>query len=257
MKSSGRGQGRSPPRQRGSARPLPPGAPCGTAPIPQGVVPALRERGGRLGAQIDHVPRKSPNPRAAPGWAGARVFALGHSTRPIEELLALLRGAGAIAVADVRTIPRSRANPQYEGPVLARALARAGIGYVHLPRLGGLRHPRKGSENGAWRNASFRGYADHMQTPEFEAGLSELKELAAAGPVALLCAEAVPWRCHRSLIADALLARGVVVQHVIAPGRTRPHALTPFARVEGRRVTYPEEAPAPRRARVGRRSAGR
>jgi len=212
----------------------------------------LRVRGGRRGAHIDQVPRKPPPLRAAPGWAGARVLALGHSTRPIEELLALLQGAGAVAVADVRTIPRSRANPQYEGPALARALARAGIGYVHLPRLGGLRHPRKGSENGAWRNDSFRGYADHMQTPEFESGLAELKDLAAAGPVALLCAEAVPWRCHRSLIADALLARGVVVQHVTGPGRTRPHALTPFARIEGRRVTYPAEAPAPRRRSSGR-----
>jgi len=145
-------------------------------------------------------------------------------------------------VADVRTIPRSRANPQYEGPALAAALARVGIGYAHLPRLGGFRHPRPGSENDAWRNASFRGYADHMQTPEFEAGLAELRDLAAAGPVALLCAEALPWRCHRSLLADALLARGVVVQHLTGSGRTRPHALTPFARVRGRRVTYPVRA---------------
>ena len=145
-------------------------------------------------------------------------------------------------VADVRTIPRSRANPQFEGPALSGALARAGIGYAHLPRLGGLRHPKKGSPNGAWRNASFRGFADYMQTPDFEAGLAELQGLAAEGPVALLCAEAVPWRCHRSLIADALLARGVVVQHVTGPGRTRPHVLTPFARLQGRRVTYPAQA---------------
>ncbi|WP_248353339.1 DUF488 domain-containing protein [Anaeromyxobacter oryzae] len=183
-------------------------------------------------------------PRAAPGWGGARVFALGHSTRPIEELVELLRAAGVVTVADVRTIPRSRANPQFEQGALSRALAAAGIGYAHLPLLGGLRHARKGSPNGAWRNASFRGYADHMSTPEFEEGLRALAALARSGPVALLCAEAVPWRCHRSLIADALLARGVVVEHVTGKGRWRPHRLTPFARVEGRRVTYPPPAAA-------------
>ncbi len=181
--------------------------------------------------------------RAAPGWGRARVLALGHSTRPLEELVGLLRGCGVVTLADVRTIPRSRANPQFEGPTLARALADAGIGYVHLPALGGLRHARKDSlENAGWRNASFRGYADHMQTPEFEEGLCQLRALAREGPVAVMCAEAVPWRCHRSLLADALLARGVVVEHVVGPGRTRPHRLTPFARLEGRRVTYPAPA---------------
>ena len=179
--------------------------------------------------------------RAAPGWGRARVFAIGHSTRPIEEFVALVRDAGVATVADVRTIPRSRANPQFEGPALARALAAAGIGYVHLPRLGGLRHARRGSENAAWRNASFRGYADHMQTPEFEEGLCELRAVAQTGPVAIMCAEAVPWRCHRSLLADALAARGVLVQHIVGKGRTAPHRLTPFARIQGRRVTYPAE----------------
>ncbi len=188
-------------------------------------------------------------PRAAPGWAGARVLAIGHSTRPIDELVGLLRAAGVRCLADVRTIPRSRANPQFEGPALARSLARAGIRYVHLPKLGGLRRARRDSPNAAWRNASFRGYADHMGTPEFEAGLLELRELARDGPVAVMCAEAVPWRCHRALLADALWARGVVVEHVVGPGRTRPHRLTPFARVEGRRVTYPP-GPAPASARA-------
>ncbi|HET7825996.1 MAG TPA: DUF488 domain-containing protein [Anaeromyxobacter sp.] len=188
------------------------------------------------------VPQAKPAlPRAAPGWGRARVFAIGHSTRPIDELVELLRAAGVATVADVRTIPRSRANPQYEGPALARALAAAGIGYVHLPRLGGLRHARKDSPNGAWRNASFRGYADHMQTPEFEEGLCELRGVAKAGPVAVLCAEAVPWRCHRSLLADALAARGVLVQHIVGKGRTSPHRITPFARIRGRQVTYPAE----------------
>jgi len=178
-------------------------------------------------------------PRAAPGWGKAQVLAVGHSTRPSAELVELLRGAGVVTLADVRTIPRSRANPQYEGAALSRALAEAGIGYVHLPALGGLRRARKDSPNGAWRNTSFRGYADHMATPEFEEGLVQLRALARDGPVAIMCAEAVPWRCHRSLIADALLARGVVVQHIVGRGRTRPHRLTPFARIAGRQVTYP------------------
>ena len=120
----------------------------------------------------------------------ARVLAVGHSTRPAAELVELLLAAGVVTLADVRTIPRSRANPQVEGPALARTVAAAGIRYAHLPALGGLRHARKGSPNGAWRNASFRGYADHMQTPEFEEGLCQLRALAKAGPVALLCAEA-------------------------------------------------------------------
>lgn len=191
--------------------------------------------------------------RAAPGWGGARVLAIGHSTRPLGELLALLDAAGVRTLADIRTVPRSRANPQYDGRALAAALERAGVRYVHLPRLGGLRRARKDSANGAWRNASFRGYADHMGTPEFAEGLRELRDLARDGPVAIMCAEAVPWRCHRSLVADALAAHGVVVEHVTGPGRTRPHRLTPFARVEGRRVTYPAppsgaDAAAPRGA---------
>jgi uncharacterized protein (DUF488 family) len=180
--------------------------------------------------------------RAAPGWGQARVLAIGHSTRPIEELVELLQGAGVRTLADVRTIPRSRANPQFAGDALAGALDLARIAYVHLPVLGGLRRARRDSPNGGWRNASFRGYADHMLTPEFEEGLCQLRALAKDGPVALMCAEAVPWRCHRSLIADALLARGVVVEHIAGRGRTQPHRLTPFARIDGRTVTYP---PAP------------
>ncbi len=187
--------------------------------------------------------RSATRLRAAPGWGRARVLAIGHSTRPIGELVAWLSAAGVVTLADVRTIPRSRANPQFEGPTLARTLARAGIRYVHLPRLGGHRHARKGSdENAAWRNASFRGYADHMQTPEFEEGLVELRTLAHDGPVAVMCAEAVPWRCHRSLLADALFARGVVVEHIVGKGRTRPHRLTPFAVTERREVRYPASA---------------
>jgi uncharacterized protein (DUF488 family) len=178
-------------------------------------------------------------PRAAPGWGRARILAIGHSTRPVAELVDLLRSSDVVTLADIRTIPRSRANPQYEGAALARTLGEAGVRYVHLASLGGLRRARKDSPNGAWRNAGFRGYADHMQTPEFEEGLFHLRTLAKDGPVAIMCAEAVPWRCHRSLVADALHARGVVVEHIVGRGRTRPHRLTPFARVEGRSVTYP------------------
>jgi uncharacterized protein (DUF488 family) len=201
-------------------------------------------------------------PRAAPGWGGAQVFAVGHSTRPIEELLALLEAAGVSTLADIRTVPRSRANPQFEGRELACSLEGAGIAYAWLPRLGGLRRPRKDSLNGAWRNASFRGYADHLATPEFSEGLRELSALAHRGPVAVMCAEAVPWRCHRSLLADALLARGVTVQHITGPGKWRPHRLTPFARIEGRRVSYPAaertpSAPAQSASATRRRNASR
>lgn len=181
--------------------------------------------------------------RAAPGWARKKIYAIGHSTRPASELVELLSAVGVATLADVRTIPRSRANPQFEATALGRTLREAGIAYAHLPKLGGLRRAAKDSPNAGWRNASFRGYADHMMTPEFEDGLRELRALAESGPVAIMCAEAVPWRCHRSLIADALLARGVTVEHVVGRGRTRPHRLTPFARVEGRTVTYPPLAP--------------
>jgi uncharacterized protein (DUF488 family) len=179
--------------------------------------------------------------RAAPGWGGRRILSIGHSTRPLEELVALLRAHGATCLADVRTVPRSRRNPQHDGAALAESLPRAGIRYVHLPALGGLRRPLRASPNEAWHSESFRGFADHMLGAEFEEGLVALRGLARDGPVAMMCAEAVPWRCHRSLIADALWARGVVVLHLVGPGErgSFPHRLTPFALLEGRRVTYP------------------
>lgn len=142
-------------------------------------------------------------------------------------------------LVDVRTVPRSRHNPQFGQDLLRPALERAGIAYTHLRGLGGLRHARPDSPNTAWRNASFRGYADYMMTPEFERAIEELIALAARERVAILCAEAVPWRCHRSLIADALAARGVPAIHILSPGRTQPHAVTSFAHVEDGRVTYP------------------
>ena len=177
----------------------------------------------------------------AKSWRGVRIRTIGHSTRPLDELIALLRTFDVSVLADVRTMPRSRKNPQFNAETLAAALAERGIRHVHLPELGGLRRPRKDSPNAGWRNSSFRGFADHMLTPEFELGLERLRELAAAGSVSLMCAEAVPWRCHRSLIADAVTARGGRVEHITTAKSASPHRLTPFARVEGARVTYPEE----------------
>jgi len=169
----------------------------------------------------------------------ATVWTVGHSTRTLETFVELLRAHEIMVVADVRTIPRSRRNPQFNREALPPSLGAAGIGYVHVAALGGLRRPRPDSINTGWRNASFRGYADHMQTPEFAAALDRLLELAGGDRVTVMCAEAVRWRCHRSLLADALLARGVPVQHIETPTRAVPHTLTAFAHVEGTTVTYP------------------
>ncbi len=169
------------------------------------------------------------------------MFIVGHSTRTIEEFLGLLRAHGIRLLVDVRTVPRSRHNPQFNQEALRGALRRARIGYRHMKGLGGLRHARKDSPNGAWRNASFRGFADYMQTPEFVENLERVIEFARRSPAALMCAEAVPWRCHRSLIADALLARRIRVEELSSLSSTRPHTLTPWARVRGRRVDYPAE----------------
>jgi uncharacterized protein (DUF488 family) len=167
------------------------------------------------------------------------VSTIGHSTHPIEEFIAMLQAHGILRLVDVRTIPKSRHNPQFERDALALSLASTGIEYTHLPGLGGLRHPHKDSINTGWRNASFRGYADYMQTPDFAANLERLIELASERPTAIMCAEAVPWRCHRSLIADSLSVRGIDVQEILSATKTQPHSLTPFARVQGHQVTYP------------------
>jgi len=169
------------------------------------------------------------------------VFTIGHSTRSLEELVELLRAHGVKRVIDIRTIPRSRHNPQYNHETLGPALRAKRIGYVHLKDLGGLRRAKADSKNTGWRNASFRGFADYMQTPEFEAGLERAIELAEIKPSVLMCAEAVPWKCHRSLVSDALVARGICVKHIIGRGRAQEHKLTPFAHVRGRHVTYPGE----------------
>ena len=172
-------------------------------------------------------------------WQAIRIHSVGHSTRTFPELVQLLQSFDISILADIRTIPRSRRNPQFAREALAAGLEREQIRYVHLPELGGLRKPRPDSTNTAWQNASFRGYADYMQTAGFAAGLAQLHALIAEGNVALMCAEAVPWRCHRSLVADALTARGAHVEHITGPGRASPHRMTAFARVDGDAVSYP------------------
>jgi uncharacterized protein (DUF488 family) len=170
------------------------------------------------------------------------LFTIGHSTRSLGDLVGLLHEHDITLLADVRTAPGSRRMPHFAKAALAVDLPARGIEYAHLPELGGLRRPRQDSPNAGWRNESFRGYADHMADPDFAAGLERLLEWGRDRNVAVMCAEAVPWRCHRSLIADALLVRGEAVTHVIGPGRTQPAALTPFAHVEGGRITYPGPA---------------
>jgi uncharacterized protein (DUF488 family) len=169
------------------------------------------------------------------------VFTIGHSTRPIEEFIGLLQAHAVSCVVDVRTVPRSRHNPQFNKDSLPDSLTKAGLGYVHMSGLGGLRHAKPDSINAGWRNASFRGYADYMQTPEFEQSLEELIQLGKEERIAIMCAEAVPWRCHRSLIGDALLARGIQTEDIMSPTRRQIHALTTFAKVRGKKVTYPPE----------------
>jgi uncharacterized protein (DUF488 family) len=169
------------------------------------------------------------------------VLTIGHSTRTLEEFIGLLQAHGATRVVDVRTVPRSRHNPQFNQDSLPDSLKKAGLGYVHLPGLGGLRHAKRDSVNLGWRNASFRGYADYMQTLEFEQSLDELVQLANQERIVLMCAEAVPWRCHRSLIADALLVHGVRAEDIMSPTSRQVHALTPFAKVRGTTITYPAE----------------
>jgi uncharacterized protein (DUF488 family) len=166
------------------------------------------------------------------------VYSLGHSTLALDDFLARVRAHGIGTIADVRRWPASRRHPHFAREPLAAALAAAGIDYAWLPDLGGRRTPRADSRHVAWRSEAFRGYADHMETPAFAVALDALLVLARGRPTAVLCAEAVPWRCHRQLIADALVARGVDVAHVTGPGPATPHRLTPFARVEGTRVVY-------------------
>ncbi|WP_202213862.1 DUF488 family protein [Methylacidimicrobium sp. AP8] len=180
---------------------------------------------------------------ASPPPASSAVFTLGHGTRSLGEFVLILKAAGIRLVVDIRTIPRSRHNPQFNRERLPAALAAEGIGYEHWAVLGGLRHPKRDSPNGAWRNSSFRAFADYMQTPEFASAVVRLEQTSRRTPLVLLCAETVPWRCHRSLVADALLVRGVPVVHLLDATHRRPHRITPWARVADRRLTYPAAPP--------------
>jgi uncharacterized protein (DUF488 family) len=174
-----------------------------------------------------------------PSWPAGAVFTVGHSTLPLPEFIALVNAYGIERIADIRTVPRSRHNPQFNADTLGPALAGAGIGYEALKALGGLRHAGKDSPNLGWRNESFRGFADYMQTASFDDGLAQLIAESRAQRTAIMCAEAVPWRCHRSLVADALLVRGIPAVEILSETSWRLHALTPFAHVEGLRITYP------------------
>lgn len=171
------------------------------------------------------------------------IYTIGHSTRPIEEFVARLKANGVTQLVDIRTVPRSRFNPQYEQAALQKSLPAAGIDYVYMKDLGGLRPAVKDSKNTGWRNASFRNYADYMQTSEFAAAIDELTDLARQKSTAICCAEAVPWRCHRSLVGDALLARNINVQNIMSETSTKPHALTSFAKIDGTHIIYPSDPP--------------
>ena len=178
------------------------------------------------------------------------VLTIGHSTRTIEEFLSILKAHGVQCLVDVRSIPKSRRVPQFNSDALAASLREQEIEYVHLKSLGGLRHAKKDSINTGWRNASFRGYADYMATGDFRAGVEGLMQLASAKRTAIMCAEAVPWRCHRSLIGDALLVRGVNVQDIMSASSARAHEMTAFAQVDSLQVSYPAENEASRQANL-------
>jgi uncharacterized protein (DUF488 family) len=167
------------------------------------------------------------------------IYTIGHSTRAFDELVDLLRANGVAQLADVRSMPRSRRHPHFSIERLSVALPPAGITYRHVPGLGGMRKPRPDSINTAWRHPGFRGYADYLTAPAFAAGLAELMSWGRDQPTAVMCAEAVWWRCHRQLIADALIARGVEVRHIMTKAAPQAHELTEFARIEKGQVTYP------------------
>jgi len=192
-----------------------------------------------VNAKIAGLVRKR-KPRSEPSPI---VLTIGHSTRTLKEFICLLHAHGVRRLVDVRTVPRSLHNPQFNKTSLPDSLNKAGLAYVHMPGLGGLRRAKRDSINVGWRNASFRGYADYMQTPEFDKSLEELIRLANQDRIALMCAEAVPWRCHRSLIADALLVRGIRTEEIVSRTRRQVHRLTPFAKVRRTKITYPTADP--------------
>ena len=167
------------------------------------------------------------------------IYTIGHSTRSADAFLGLLAAHSIGAVADVRTIPKSRRHPHFSREAMEEWLGRSGIAYRHFPALGGLRRPKTDSINTAIRHPSFRGYADHMQTPEFVDGVAALETFAAERLTTVMCAEALWWQCHRRLLADALFVRNVKVQHILSSAPAKPHELSAFAQVHGSRVTYP------------------
>jgi uncharacterized protein (DUF488 family) len=176
-------------------------------------------------------------------WPQRTIFTVGHSNLAIDDFIGLLRTYGIKRLVDIRTIPGSRHNPQFNSDALRESLKQAKIDYIALPTLGGLRHSRKDSPNTGWHNKSFRGYADYMQTKDFEDGLRRLQQLGRSKRTAIMCAEAVPWRCHRSLVADALVVRDILVVEILSVHSAREHKLTPFAHVQGTTVTYPSSQP--------------
>lgn len=169
------------------------------------------------------------------------VWSIGHSTHPLDTFLALLETHAIGVLADVRTVPKSRRHPHFHTDALARELPVHGVDYVHLAALGGWRHAAPDSPNGGWRNASFRGYADYAMTSEFAAGLERLRSLATGAPTAMMCSEALWWRCHRRLVADRLLLAGDEVRHIGSDGRASTHEITSFATVEDGQLVYPPE----------------
>ena len=168
------------------------------------------------------------------------IYTIGHSTRDIQEFIVLLKDHGIIQLVDIRTIPRSRHNPQYEQMSLEKSLTKSGIKYIYMKDLGGLRPKVKKSINTGWHNESFRNYADYMQTDDFKSALNELINIAEQNPTAIMCAEAVPWRCHRSLVGDALLNKGIRVEDIISKTNSNDHKMTEFAKINGEDVTYPK-----------------
>ncbi len=173
------------------------------------------------------------------------ICTIGHSNHPIDTFIDLLRRNDVVRVIDVRTIPRSRHNPQFNRDLLPESLSASQISYTYIAGLGGLRHARTDSSNTGWHNLSFRGYADYMQSPEFAENVQLAAEMAKAERCVLMCAEAVPWRCHRSMIGDALLVRGIRVEDIIGPNARKPHILTAFAHVDGTQITYPPPTDTP------------
>jgi uncharacterized protein (DUF488 family) len=167
------------------------------------------------------------------------VFTIGHSTRTLDEFIGLLKTYGITLVLDVRTVPRSRHNPQFNKETVPASLKVEGLKYIHMPEIGGLRRPKHDSINLSWKNTGFRGYADYMQTKEFTDNLLRIVALARENRLAIMCAEALPWRCHRSLISDALTVRHIKVKHIISATSCLNHELSEMAQVEGTKITYP------------------